>query len=231
MINCPHCDESIADEVKAEIEKNYTANDEVEDVSGLKTALEKTREEKKELKAKKAKLEDELATAKVLIEDATLKLRDADPQLRTELNAAKEQLATMVSKSEFDSLKTQLDESTATTTQLRDEATQGRIATAVAKAGGNLAMLSPMIKSEMLKNPELDLGEHLATLKTDSEFAGAFKASEHSGGGSDPGKGNDVTFGRSLSATASLRRSTMTDRQKVDHQKQYGLDSLLSLPE
>ena len=216
--NCPHCDEDISDVI-----------------AGLKSALDKTREEKREEHNKAATLKDELATAKVLLEDATLKLRDADhgtsEALQLEINALTEQLATMVSKSDFDAQTANL---ATTTTELNESLvreTQNKVIASINKAGGNVAMLTPMLEKELALNPELDTDARIQELRTDDGFRAAFKASDHSGSGADPGKGNDVTFGRSLSATTSLRRSTMTDRQKVDHQKQYGLDSLLSLPE
>ncbi len=213
--DCPHCGEDISDVV-----------------NGLKSALDKTREEKREEHNKAAVAKDELDKTKVLLEDATLKLKDADTgtadALRTELNAAKEALAATVPKSELEAMTTQLEESRATSTKLQDEATQGKIATAVAKVGGNLAMLSPMIKAKLAENPELDLGEHLATLKNDADFGGAFKASSHSGGGSPPGKGGD---GAKLGiASMPMRQSQMSTKQRNEYQKEHGLDALLDLP-
>ena len=211
--DCPHCGEDISDVTHR-----------------LKNALEKTREERASYKGKASKAKDDLRQAKTELEDATIKLKDADPQksqqLQTELDEANAKLADTVPKSDFESLATELEESKATATKLQDEATQGKIATAVAKVGGNLAMLSPMIKAKLAESPDLDLDAHLTALRNDSDFGGAFKASDQSGGGGPAGKDSTGTF----KAKQSLRRSQMSDAEKNGYQKEHGLDALLDLP-
>ena len=123
-----------------------------------------------------------------------------------------------------------LEESKSEATILRDVATEGRIAKAVADSGGNFDLLSPMIKAQLADNPDLDLPAHVTALRQDDKFAAAFKASDQSGTGSDPSKAADTTGTRQRLATADLRRGTMSDKQKNEYQKAHGLDALLDLP-
>lgn len=206
MTNCQHCEEDISSQIE-EATAKFSDYESPEQVEGLKSALEKTREEKRKLKAKDETMQNNI---------------DA---LTNELDALQ---AATVPKSDFDALTTELEERQTENTTLRDEATTGKIATAVAKAGGSLAMLSPMIKAKMAENPKLDIDVHLATLKNDSDFGGAFKASDQSGGGGPSGKTSSATF--KAMQSANLRRGSMTDAQKNEYQKTHGLDALLDLP-
>jgi hypothetical protein len=127
----------------------------------------------------------------------------------------------------------------------------------VSKAGGNVELLRPHVRSHLKLDPDtLDmvvLDNDRQTPKVDADgnpakleslisemrksdtFASAFKATEQSGGGSDPGgdggSGSQGKPGGTPVKTEGLKRSEMSERQKIDYQNEYGLDALLDLPE
>jgi len=212
MKNCPHCDEDISD--------TFISKDEVEDVSGLKKALASEREGARQANRELAQLRDKHAASSFDSEEVK-KQRDTLTKQLDDLKASGELNSGNLTK--------QLDELKATNAALAEEATNGKIAIAIVKTKGNPKLLMPHVRKMMDEDSALSYDE--AAQKAKAEFSmevGAYKASEQSGTGSDPGR-SDV--GRASFNQTPTRRSQMTDRQKVDHQKQFGLDSLLNIPE
>lgn len=182
-----------------------------EQVGGLKNALGVERDARKtaERKLKEFREAGDIDEMKASIADGEEKNRQLLEQVKT-------------LEAELETTKTELGTKS-------EEILDGKIGTAVAQANGNLALLRPAIREQLQKNPDANIEEMVAGMKTDDTFASAFKATTHSGGGSFPGEGG----GRKESgggAKYPTRRSQFTERQKVDFQNEFGLDALLDLP-
>lgn len=202
--------EKLGDDLEIEVDTLSELSDTFEDVSGLKSALAKERKSHQDEKHARKSAEGKLAIA-------------GDAEALAEKDAEIEKLKSDHA-AEVESRDTEIK-------TLKDTALTGKIASAVSKAGGNVDLLTPHLRAALAENPDLDIDEHVEGMKGDETFSGAFKATSHSGGGGDPSHGNESTFGKSRLHAMPMRRSEMTDRQKVDYQKQHGLDALLSLPQ
>jgi hypothetical protein len=230
--------------------------DDVEDTAGLKSALNKTRDEKREL-ARKLKSTAEKFAGIDLDEFEKLKGQETDAAT-AKLEAA----------GEWDKIKDQMitanDEVVAgknkeiarLTGQLERVQVDSKVVEAISKAGGNVELLKPHVRQRLqlntddfsttvldsdMKTPKVDgdgnpvtIDDLISEMRKSETYAGAFKASDQSGSGSEPGKGSDGPTGGSGGKpkvnAGDLKRSTMTERQKVDFQKEHGLDALLDLP-
>lgn len=236
--------------------EGFVSADGLEDVSGLKSALNKTREEKREA-ARKAKALAEKYAGFDVEEYETLKSAQADAET-AKLEAA----------GEWDKIKDQMSTQHATDMAAKDkeisrltkqiEAVQidSRVVEAISKAGGNVELLKPHVRRQLQlntddfttvvldsdgKTPKVDgdgnpikIDDLISEMRKSDTYAGAFKASDQSGGGADPGKGGDGSSGANGGTpkpnVGDLRRGIMTDAQKNAFQKEHGLDALLDLP-
>jgi hypothetical protein len=236
--------------------EGFVAADEVEDVGGLKSALTKTREEKREA-ARKLKLMQEKFSGFDVEEYEKLKAAEMDAET-AKLEAA----------GEWDKIKDQMKTQHAAdlaakdsiiarlTGQLETVQVDSKVVEAISKAGGNVELLKPHVRSRLQlntddftttvldsdgKTPKVDGDGNPVTIDTlisemrkSDTYAGAFKASDQSGSGSDPGKAGDGPSGSNGGMpkinAGDLRRGTMTDAQKNAFQKEHGLDALLDLP-
>lgn len=207
--NCPHCDGDIT-----------------EHTAGLRSALQTEREAAR-TNAKKAKkangLIDELRESAGVETPEELTDFVKTAQAGEEIDKLNNQVA---------DLTKQVDELSVTNAKLQDDAEIGKISAAITNARGNVKMLMPHVRQALKDDPNMDVESFVASMRADDAFAGAFAATDMSGSGSEPQKGGDgpSTLGRGMHSKP-LRRSTMTDREKVDYQKQYGLDALLDLPQ
>jgi hypothetical protein len=181
-----------------------------DDIAGLRKALETEREHKRKAERQAKQFKED---------NKGLSREDFD-----KMEAAQtEQLATIKNlQAELETTKQELSKK-------GDEILDGRIGTAVAQANGNLALLKPVIREKLQENPEADIAEMVESMKQDETFGSAFKATAHSGGGSLP----QESSGRPEAQNAGkypTRRSEFTDRQKVDYQNEFGLDSYMDIP-
>jgi len=235
--------------------EGFVAADDLEDTSGLKSALTKTREEKREAARKLKLLQEKFAGFDV---EEYEKLKAAETDAATaKLEAAGEWDKIKIQmKEQHDAQLAQKDKAIARlTSQLERVQVDAKVVEAISKAGGNVELLTPHVRSRLQlntddfsmtvldsdgKTPKVDgdgnpvnIDALVSEMRKSDTYAGAFKASEQSGGGADPGKGGDGGKGGNggmPKITGDLRRSTMTEKQKVDFQKAHGLDALLDLP-
>lgn len=235
--------------------EGFVAADGVEDVGGLKSALNKTRDEKRESGRKLKALQEKYAGFDV---DDYEKLKGLETDAATaKLEAAgewekiKEQMTTQ----HAESLSVKDKEIARVTRQLEKVEVDSKVIAAISKAGGNVELLTPHVRSRLQlntddftvtvldsdgKTPKVDgdgnpvtMDALVSEMRKSETYAGAFKASEQSGSGSDPGKGGDGGSGGNGGMpkhAGDLRRGTMTDKQKNEFQKEFGLDALLDLP-
>ena len=236
--------------------EGFVSADGVEDVGGLKSALNKTRDEKRESARKLKALQDKYAGVDLeeferlvgLETDAeTAKLAAAG-----EWDKIKEQMTTQHSAEKADWAK----EKARLTGQIETIQIDSKVTEAISKAGGNVKLLKRIVRARLQlntddfsttvldsdeKTPKVDgdgnpvtIDALISEMRKSDDYAGAFKASEHSGGGADPGKAGDGGQGGNGGMPkvnqGDLRRGTMSDKQKVDFQKAHGLDALLDLP-
>ena len=236
--------------------EGLVAADDVEDVSGLKSALNKTRDEKREL-ARKLKNTSEKFAGFDLDEYETLKGAATDAET-AKLEAA----------GEWDKIKEQMSSQHAAekdadkkeiarlTSQIETLQIDSKVTEAISKAGGSVALLKRIVRARLQlntddfsttvldddeKTPKVDGDGNPVTIDTlisemrkSDTYAGAFKAIDQSGSGSDPTKAGDGPSGSNGGMpkinAGDLRRGTMTDAQKNAFQKEHGLDALLDLP-
>ena len=230
--------------------------DDVEDTAGLKSALAKTRDEKREL-ARKLKNTSEKYAGLDLDEYESLKGASADAET-AKLEAAGEwdKIKGQMITQHAAELQKERDENARLTRQLETVQVDSKVVSAISKAQGNVELLTPHVRSRLQlntddftvtvldsdgKTPKVDgdgnpvtIDALVSEMRKSDTYAGAFKASDQSGSGSDPGKAGDGGTGSNGGMpkvnAGDLRRGTMTDKQKNEFQKEHGLDALLDLP-
>jgi hypothetical protein len=234
----------------------FVPADDIEDTSGLKSALTKTREEKREA-ARQLKLLREKFAGFDIEEYEKLKAAETDAET-AKLEAAGEwdKIKAQMINQHNEELARRENEISRYKSQLETVQVDAKVVEAISKAGGNVELLKPHVKSRLQLNtddftttvldfdgttPKVDGDGNPVTIDTlisemrkSDTYASAFKASDQSGSGSDPGKASDGPSGSNggmpkLNA-GDLRRGTMSDKQKVDFQTEHGLDALLDLP-
>lgn len=236
--------------------EGFVASDDLEDTSGLKSALTKTRDEKREL-ARKLKATSEKFAGFDVEEYETLKGAATDAET-AKLEAA----------GEWDKIKEQMTTQHAAdmagkdaeiarlTGQLESVQIDSKVVEAISKAGGNVELLKPHVRQRLQlntddftttvldsdgKTPKVDgdgnpvtMDALISEMRKSDTYAGAFKASDQSGSGSDPGKAGDgpsgANGGTPTVIAGDLRRGTMSDADKNAFQREHGLDALLDLP-
>jgi hypothetical protein len=228
-----------------------------DDVKGLKKALEAEREAARKFQRQlkqaqeassgidKEKYEELLAKEQEAEEAAALKAGEFEKLKEQMISKHREELDKW--KSEVKRRDSRIEELTIETAVVNE----------LSKAGGNVELLRPHVRRHLkLDSDTLEmvvLDNDGSTPKVDGEgkpatleslvsemrkldtFASAFKATEQSGGGSDPGgDGSSGSTGKAGGTpklkTEGLKRSEMTDRQKIDYQNEHGLDAFLELP-
>jgi hypothetical protein len=190
-----------------------------DDIAGLRKAL-------KEERATRRKLEHQNKSLRqIRDEDGKPPLDDDDGDHSEEKTAELETIRKEYEKqlAEKDETITKLESSNV------EKARAEKIAKAVATHGGDFEMIDPYIEKKLRENPDLDIDAEVAQLVKDKPSVFKPKFAEHTGMGGQPGM---ESAGRSsLMRSANLQRSTMSDRQKIDYQKEHGLDALMALPE
>ena len=232
----------------------FVPKDKVEDVTGLKSALHKERENARTATRRARELEDqfggfdpdELNT----LREEKLKAEEDRAKKAGEWDKLKEQLVTQhqdeVGKLKADnaSLKTAYD------SQLIDS----EVVTAIAAEKGNAMLLKPHVRDHVkvvrddaglfsvqvvddAGNPRVDgTGKFLEVLELVREmrdqetFAGAFIGTQSSGGGTPPGGGDGGGGGGKGGIPSDLKRGSMTPRQKVDFINAHGDAEYQQLP-
>lgn len=229
-----------------------------DDIQGLKKALQEERDAARKFQRQLKQAQDASAGIdKDKYEELLKKEADAEEAAALKAGEFEKLKEQMISKhrEEIDKWK---GEVTRRDTRIEELTIESAVVNELSKAGGNVELLRPHVRGHLkLDSDTLDmvvLDNDGSTPKVDGEgkpatleslisemrksdtFASAFKATEQSGGGSDPG--GDGSSGSTGNAggtpklkTEGLKRSEMTDRQKIDFQNEHGLDALLELPE
>lgn len=187
-----------------------------DDIAGLRKALKEERKSVRKLKYENdaLKLVNE---GKAPPDDADDHSEEKTAELETIRKEYEKQLA------EKDETITKLESSNA------EKARSEKIAKAVANHGGDFEMLDPYIEKQLRANPDLDIDAEVARLVKDKPSVFKPKFADHTGTGGQPGM--ESAGQSSLMRGEKLQRSKMSDRQKIDFQKEHGLDAFMALPE
>lgn len=236
--------------------EGFVSADDIEDTAGLKSALQKERDSGKEAMRKLKATQEKFGSIDPEKYQAML---DAEAEAETnrlakagEWDKMKEQMSTQHA--------TELAGKDKEIARLRDQIEHvqidSKVVEAISKSGGNVELLKPHVRSRLQlntedfstivldgdgKTPKVDgdgnpvtIDALIGEMRKSEIYAGAFKASEQSGSGSEPGKGGDGGTGidgGKPKPNGDLRLSTMTDREKIDYQKKYGIDAMMELPQ
>jgi hypothetical protein len=233
---------------------------EAEDTSGLKSALQKERESARKFAREKKALEDKYGTLDVE-EFERLKAAEQDAETaKLEAAGEWDKIKAQMIEQHGKELGAKDKEIDRLTTQIRHITVDSAATQALADAGGNVELLKPHLMNRVRLNtddfsvqileadgttPKVDASGNPVTIDTlvremrDSDvFASGFKATAQSGSGSEPTEGGGDQMpgqgkpnGGTPPAGQFKPRSQMTDREKIDAQKQLGIDAYLNLPD
>lgn len=226
-----------------------------ENVKGLKSALQKEREANKRIQKQLKSFEDKLANVDLeeyeKLREQQLEQEELDAQRKGEWEKLKAQMAEKHQKA--------LDEQKAEAQKLRDRVQEltvdNAVQEAIIKGKGNPRLLKPLVSQHAQLDPDTlelvvvepdgtpkvdgsgnpaTLDDVISEMRDNPEFSGAFAATTQSGSGSDPQTGGDASgnnSGGTPSKWEGKRRSEMSDREKVDAQKELGIDKYLEIPD
>ncbi len=228
-----------------------------DDTSGLKSALNKERDNVRDL-TRRIKDQSEKFAGIDLDEVEAMKQsqRDAD-EAQAERKGEWDKLKDQMRTQHVEQMSKKDDEISRHKTELERHLIDAQATGAINEADGNVMLLLPHVKSLVKLNeedgqfkaqvvdaagtPRVDADGNpfsikalVSEMRTQDGFAGAFKGTGAAGGGTPPadgGEGNDAAAGggKPPISKEGHSRSTMTDRQKVDFINEHGHDEFMKL--
>jgi hypothetical protein len=233
--------------------KGLVSADKVEDVTGLKSALQKERENNKTLTQSRRALEEQYAGF------------DPDEFTRLKELEEKDNENKAEKKGEWDKLKVQMTDKHTEELGKRD-AREAKLLTALERKTidaeavaalnefkGNVTLLLPHVKGHVKMveedgafvarvvddagNPRvngdgnfLTVRELVSEMRDQDTYATAFDNTVKSGGGTPPGGGGEGPGGKKGVIPSDLKRSSMITKDKVAFIKEHGEDEFMKLP-
>lgn len=232
---------------------SYVSKDSVEDVSGLKSALHKERENNK--------------TAAQQLRELKERVGEVDPDEYQRLKDLERQIEEDKAKKagEWDKLKVQMSDKHQEELSKRDgrekkllgaleqKTVDADAVSALNEHKGNVTLLLPHVKAHVRMveedgafvarvvddagNPRvngdgnfLTVRELVSEMRDQETYAKAFENTVKSGGGTPPnGSGGQGSGGKGV-IPSDLKRSTMTTKDKVAFIRQHGEDAYMELP-
>lgn len=235
--------------------EGFVPADKVQDVSGLKSALKKERENAAAA-AKKAKaLEEKLGGVDLDKYEEMLTAQAEAEEREAEKKGEWEKLKAQMREQHQKELETREQRTTRLKKELERHLIDSQATSAINELQGNVTLLLPHVKAHVTLiegddgsykaqvvddtgTPRVNGDGNLLTIKdlvsemrSSEVYAGAFKATEKSGGGTPPadgGKGG--SGGGDGKPPKDQRRSEMSPKEKVAYIKEYGNDAFMSLP-
>lgn len=234
----------------------FVPKDKVEDVSGLKSALQKERENARAAAARAKKLEEQVGEI------------DPEDYRRLKELEAKAEEEKAKKAGEWDKLRSQMLEKHQEELAKRDKERDrlmaaleaklidAEIASAINAEKGKAKPLIPIVKNRVRMREDdkggfttvvvddagdtaidpatgepLTVRGLLAKMAEDSDYAMLFEPRGQSGGGTPPnGAGNSGGTGKKGGIPSDLKRSQMSTKDKVAFVKEHGEDAFLKLP-
>ena len=237
----------------------YVAKDKIEDTGGLKSALEKERENVANLKRKAKALEEKFGGVDTeeykLLKDQQREAEEREAEKKGEWEKLKQQMRDQ----HHEQLEAAGKETARVKKELERHLIDAQATAAINSEDGNVTLLLPHVKSlvklteedgvfkaiviDATGTPRVDADGNplsikalVSEMRTQDVYAGAFKGTGSQGGGTPPGdggEGNDAANGGGTppkGSAADKPRSQMTPREKVDYIKEHGNDKYQSLP-
>jgi len=245
---------------KLKILSGYVPESDVENVGGLKSALEKERENVANLKRKTKSLEDKFGGIDTE-EYRTLKEQQREAEEReAEKKGEWEQLKQQMRDQHNEQIAEKDRETARVKQELERHLIDAQATEAINGENGNVTLLLPHVKALVKLKEEdgvfkaqvvdatgtsrvdaegnpLTIKALVSEMRTQEVYAGAFKGTGSAGGGTPPGdggEGNDAANGGGNppagDAVVDKPRSQMTPREKVDYINKHGNDKYQSLP-
>jgi len=234
--------------------EGYVPSDQVEDVSGLKSALNKERDAAREAQRKIRQIQEQYSGFDL---DELKELREAqakaeeDRQRKAgEWDSLKNQLVTKHNedRSAWDKEKSDLLD--AFGRQMKETAALQ----AISDNKGNTALLKPHVLAALKIERDdngmfvtrvvddagsarmngdgqyLSVSDYVKDLRDQETFAGAFLGTGSSGGGTPPGAGEKGGKGGKGGIPSDLKRGSMKPNEKVAFINEHGHDAFMALP-
>jgi len=233
--------------------KDLVPKDQIEDVSGLKSALSKERENAKTAAQRARQLEEQYSGF------------DPEEYQRLKELEAQEEERKAEKKGEWEKLKSQMTEQHQTELGKREEREKKLLAAlerktidadavaALNEYKGNVTLLLPHVKGHVKMveedgsfvarvvddagNPRvngegnyLTVRELVSEMRDQETYANAFDNTVKSGGGTPPGGGGGKPPGGKGAIPSDLKRSTMSTKEKVAFIREHSEDEYMNLP-
>lgn len=198
------------------------------DVSDITASLKKALGEEREFRRKAERSLKQAQDANKGIGDQTAKIEELEQAidaLKQQRDADAEELGKAIA--ERDELKASAEKAEADRATAEKDAA---ITEELQKAGGNIEALMPHVRSRADAAPERALTDIIGDLRNSDSFASLFRGTGQTGGGSmsEGSSGGKIT---NITESKNLRRGTMTEREKIDYQREHGIEGLMSLPQ
>jgi len=231
---------------------NFVPKDKVEDVTGLKSALQKERENNKtaaqQLRELREKMGDVDPEEYHRLQDMERKLDEDKAKKAGEWDKLKEQMTTKHNEE----LGKRSDREKRLLGALEQKTVDADAVSALNELKGNVTLLLPHVKAHVRMveedgafvarvvddagNPRvngegnfLTVRELVSEMRDQDTFAKAFENTVKSGGGTPPGGGDGGAGGKKGVIPSDLKRSTMSTKDKVAFIREHGEDAYMEL--
>lgn len=231
----------------------FVAKDQVEDVTGLKSALEKEREAARKAAARARALEEKVG--EVDPEDyARLKELEAKQEEDKAKKAGEwDKLRDQMTTKHNEELNKRTAREQALIKALESKTVDAEAVSAINDLEGNVTLLLPHVKGHVKMVEEdgefvarvvddkgdprvngegkfLTVRELVSEMRDQETYANAFKSQSASGGGTPPGGGGQGGGGKPRGIPGDLKRSSMSTKEKVAFIKEHGEAKFMDLP-
>jgi hypothetical protein len=193
--------------------EGFVAADSVEDVTGLKSALQKERDASREAARKLKATQEKYGAIDPEKYQSLLDQEHDAEQKRLEKAGEWEKMREQMSTQHAKDIQKERDEAARLRGQLEHVQIDSKVVEAISKAEGNVELLKPHVRSRLQLNPEdfttvvldsdgrtpkvdgdgnpVTIDTLISEMRKSDTYAGAFKATTQSGSGSDPAHGGD----------------------------------------
>ena len=233
---------------------NFVAKDQVEDVSGLKSALQKERENNKGLNSQLRQLKDQVDGVDVEEYNRLKELEQKAEEEKAKKAGEWDKLRGQMTEKHNEELAKRTTREKALLAALEKKTIDAEAIAALNELKGNVTLLLPHVKNhvQMVEedgafvarvvddagNPRvngegkfLTVKELVSEMRDQETYAKAFDNTMKGGAGTPPsGSGQDGQGGGGGTPPKDLKRSAMSTKEKVEFIKEHGEDEFMKLP-